>query len=195
MLFCHISLFFCPCRVFCVYCKVISVEKITVQTVNFIVFRAFNMGLKMQTEKGGVIGMRKEALVVGEKTTNPTFTHPTTTLLPSFTHPLSTLCRPCFRKGMWYKKTVRKRQVQEWLSIYPLVTLYLTFSYSLVTFYLPFTYPCFGKVLWYKRKEANGAEKARRENYESYLYLPFTLPLSTLNLTFTYPLPTPVWER
>ena len=49
--------------------------------------------------------------------------------------------------------------------------------------------------MWYKRKEANGAEKARRENYESYLYLPFTLPLSTLNLTFTYPLPTPVFER
>ena len=49
--------------------------------------------------------------------------------------------------------------------------------------------------MWYKRKEADGAEKARRENYESYLYLPFTLPLSTLNLTFIYPLPTPVFER
>lgn len=59
------------------------------------------------------VGMRKELLGVREKTTDPTFTHPTTTLLPSITHPLSTLCRPCFRKGMWYKETVRKRQVQE----------------------------------------------------------------------------------
>ena len=89
-----------------------SVEKNTVQTVNFSVFRAFNMGAKNANGKGGVIGMRKEVLEVREKTTNPTFTHPTTTLLPSFTHPLSTLCRPCFRKRMWYKETVRKRQAQ-----------------------------------------------------------------------------------
>ena len=67
----------------------------------------------MKPEKGDVIGMRKETLGVRGKTTEPTFTQPTTTLLPSFTHPLSTLCRPCFRKRMWYKETVRKRQVQE----------------------------------------------------------------------------------
>ena len=49
--------------------------------------------------------------------------------------------------------------------------------------------------MWYKGREADGAGKARRENYESYLHLTFTLPFPTLNLTFIYPLPTPVLER
>ena len=65
-----------------------------INILSFSFFVPLIWGLKMQTEKGGVIGMRKEVLGVREKTTNPTFTHPTTTLLPSFTHPLSTLCRP-----------------------------------------------------------------------------------------------------
>ena len=69
--------------------------------------------LIFQTEKCYSVGMRKEALETIGKITEPTFTHPTTYLLPSFTHPLSTLCRPWFGKGMWYKETVRKRQVQE----------------------------------------------------------------------------------
>ena len=69
--------------------------------------------LIFQTVKCYSVGMRKKASETIDKTTNPTFTHPTTTLLPSFTHPLPTLCRPWFWKGMWYKETVRKRQVQE----------------------------------------------------------------------------------
>lgn len=48
----------------------------------------------MQTEKGGVIGMRKEALEVREKTTNPTFVDlypPSTIPFTPFTHPFYTI--------------------------------------------------------------------------------------------------------
>ena len=58
--------------------------------------------LIFQTEKCYSVGMRKKASETIRKTTNPTFTHP-----------LSTLYRPWFGTGMWYKETVRKRQVQE----------------------------------------------------------------------------------
>ena len=77
---------------------------------------------------------------------------------------------------------------------YPSFYLSLPCSYLLLTLYLPFTYPWFGTVMWYKGREADGAGKARRENYESYLHLTFTLPFPTLNLTFILPWPTLVWE-
>ena len=65
----------------------------------------------MQTEKGGVIGMRKEALEV-RKNYEPYLCRPLPTLYYTFYHPLPTLFIPYFWKRMWYKETVRKRQAQ-----------------------------------------------------------------------------------
>ena len=62
----------------------------------------------MQTEKGDVIGMRKEALEVRGKTTNPTFVD----LYPPSTIPFTTLYPPflyhIFGKGCGIKKRLGK---------------------------------------------------------------------------------------
>ena len=69
-----------------------------------------------------------------------------------------------------------------------------TLTHPTTTLLPPFTLPlptlcrpCFCKVVWYKGSKADGTEKARRENYESYLHLTFTLPFPTLYLPFSYP--------
>ena len=67
-----------------------------INILSFSFFVPLIWGQKMKTEKGDVIGMRKEALGVRKKLR----TLPLPTLQPPFTHPLPTLCRPCFRKRM-----------------------------------------------------------------------------------------------
>ena len=76
--------------------------------------------------------MRKEALEVREKTTNPTF-----------------------------------------VDLYPPSTIPFT------TLYPPFLYHIFGKGCGIKKR--SGKDR-RRDDYKSYLYLPFTYPLVTPDL-------------
>ena len=82
-----------------------KMTEIKITMFSFSFFVPLIWGLKMRTEKGGVIGMRKEALEVREKTTNPTFVD----LYPPSTIPFTTLYPPFLYHVFGKKCGIKKR--------------------------------------------------------------------------------------